>query len=670
MLALDIETTGFDPETADLVLISLATEDWCEVLDVRAAKPSWIRSFLEDCFQHPLVVHNAAFDLVFLHRKFGVPFPERVWDTMLAEQLLTAGLPLAVSLEETAQRRLGIRLDKALQSSFHDLSELTPEQIAYAEQDARVLIPLAKVQRALLSEQQMGRVWAIERDAQPVFWEMTARGIRIDLDALADLHRQLETELSTLSETLTVALTTHVEWLRRAKYETQLGKLHDWLDRYEQASAEWGAVWDNEVRPLLSGTEPFVFEDDLIDLSERLPFPLTPKHCELAIDRKDGIPKGRKRFVKDALKHWREANPRPPKPKLDITPINLDSPEQLCAALESLLGREVPDVRAPTLKSLLTELSGEQAETVRQVLHRKRVAKIVQAFTGRIPSFVGPDGRLRGNVRQIGTATGRPSSSNPNLLQMPGTHEFRRLFLPSPGNVLVVADFSQMELRIMAELSGDRNMVSAFVDGRDLHRATAALIFGVDDGAVTDTQRKIAKTINFGTLYGMGVGKLRSVLASEGIRITESEAQDFLQRWRDAFRDADRALRSWSERALRTGWSRTPLGRKRFFDLTVQDEQEVRRAAANHVIQGGNADITKIAMRNVQDAVSRWGGSVLLQVYDELVVDVPASAGADAREAVVREMERAAREVLKTVPPGVDAVVSRSWSERDAVVTV
>ena len=651
MLALDIETTGLDPESSELVLLALAGEDWVEVLDLRSASDSEIRSILIDCFSQPLVIHNALFDLVFLCRKYDLPFPDDVFDTMLAEQVLTAGLPLSASLEETLPRRLGIRLDKSLQLSFQNGQGLSAEQIAYAENDVRHLIRLAQIQERLLAENQLLRVWRIEREAQPVMWTMAARGIRIDVDGLADLHERYSRELVELTESLSLVLSEHVEWLRLAKYEEQVQRLADWTAQLAAERERLEREWEDRVLGKGVGTEIIPWEDRFSDPTRG----------------KGGEPKGKDRYVREALKKWRSEHPRPPKPKLDISPIDLDSPEQLRSALSSFLGREVADVRAGTLKSLFSELDGERLALLRNLLRWKQVAKVVQAFTSKLPAYLGSDGRLRANFRQIGTATGRPSSSRPNLLQMPNTHEFRRLFVPEPGNLMVVADFSQAELRICAELSQDPNMVRAFREGLDLHRSTASLIFGVPFDSVTDKQRKIAKTINFGILYGMGAGKLRSVLAAEGIPVTEQEAQDLLSRWRRAYSEADKALRSWSEKALSVGWSRTVLGRKRFFDLASQDGQEIWRAAANHVVQGSNADITKIAMRLVHDSVSPLGGTVLLQVYDEILVEVPAGAAERARELVVQAMIRAAEKVLKTVPPGVDAVVSRSWSEQDAV---
>jgi DNA polymerase-1 len=259
------------------------------------------------------------------------------------------------------------------------------------------------------------------------------------------------------------------------------------------------------------------------------------------------------------------------------------------------------------------------------------------------------------------------------MLQIPSKKNnatFRKAFIPRDGNLFIVADYSQIELRIMAELSGDEAMLHAFKEKLDLHTYTASLMFKTPLGEVTDRQRSTAKTVNFGILYGMGPKKLRETLINDGIDMSMDEAVESVKQWKKSYLRAAGQIVNWQMSVLQLGYTATPFGRKRFFDITTEDKYErfgIQRAGANHVIQGTSADITKLAMLLIHSSLEGLPGVIVLQVYDEIVVEVPEYLAEWAKDMVQSCMHVAAEEVLNTVPCQVDAVISRSWSEEDEV---
>ena len=692
-LSLDVETTGLSPHTDDIVCIAVSDGVDGIVFDVRppAIEPggtydplaigNWLTN---DIFDRSLILHNASFDLAFLRQKYGVDFPANVFDTMLAEQLLTAGYlkeeeddaddegnkhtaSLSCSLKATAERRLGLTFDKTLQTSFTIDGAISREQADYALSDVIPLHAIANRQQQKLTAEKLDIVWDIERRAQPVFAEMTRVGIAVDLNLLVPLLEANRAQRDALLADLQAKLSPHVLWQRIAKRDATQSKLDQWNDAYAAQTAQLDAVWTKfagALSPDQPGLQP---PRDWIEHNWH----------DRTIDTKDGKPKGQKRYVRAQLKDWRVTHQRPVSPKLDESPINLNSPPQVLAACRGL-GIELPNLQTKTIQAALADANPQIRDDILvPLLAYKKAEKLDSAFGDTLIARVSDDGRLRAQVRQIGSATGRPAMSKPNLLQIPADDKrlpldksMRRVFRAGEGKRMIVADYSQMELRIIAQASGDRNMRGAFERGLDLHTYTASLMFGAERDNVTDKQRKVGKTISFGIAYGMGPNKLRYTLAADGIFYSAFEARDALQRWRNAYPQAARWIQKQGEHALAFGYTATPLGRRRRFDPSAAADEgargAIRRQGANHCIQGANADITKLAMTLIHESLS-GRGTILLNVYDEIVTEVDEEV-ADAALHLVRDaMTAAARVILTDVPVAVDAVISRSWSEHDGV---
>jgi DNA polymerase I len=335
-------------------------------------------------------------------------------------------------------------------------------------------------------------------------------------------------------------------------------------------------------------------------------------------------------------------------------PVNLESPEQVLAAL-ARLGLELPSTR----ESLLRDHADHPA--VAALLRYRQVAKITSNWGGDwADRVVHPaTGRIHADWRQI-VGTGRIACSDPNLTQVPKEARYRSCFGGEPGRSLVVADYSQQELRILAAVSGDDTLAEVFRQGGDLHRTTAAMAFNVVEEAVTEAQRAAAKALNFGLMYGMGAaGFARST------GMSPAAAQAAMDAYFATFPRVAQYLADAESGGRRTGRVRTPLGRIRTLDPSAGS---IVTLARNAPIQGAGADMTKLALAEVErrlegrfgHGVVRRDGLVLI-VHDELVADVPAGAAQEAAELVADGMRAAAAEILGDIPAAVDVTVQPRW---------
>ncbi len=262
-----------------------------------------------------------------------------------------------------------------------------------------------------------------------------------------------------------------------------------------------------------------------------------------------------------------------------------------------------------------------------------------------LPGYIRPDtGRVHTSFNQTGAATGRLSSSDPNLQNIPVRTkrggEIRRAFVAPPGRLLLIADYSQVELRLLAHFSDDPAFVAAFQRGGDIHRQTAAVIFGVPESSVTGEMRSRAKTINFATIYGQGAMAL-----SRQLGITLEEAKTFIKHYFERFAGVRAWLDKTVDEARQRGFVETLVGRRRYIPELRDRNFSIRsfgeRTATNSPLQGSAADLIKIAMIRIHAALKAGNlrTKMLLQVHDELVFEVPEGEQADAGALVKREME-------------------------------
>ena len=349
--------------------------------------------------------------------------------------------------------------------------------------------------------------------------------------------------------------------------------------------------------------------------------------------------------------------------------FNLDSPKQLQELLYGKLGlpilRRTPGGQPSTAEEVLEELAAEYA-LPRIILEYRGLAKLKSTYTDKLPAQIDANtGRVHTSYHQAVAATGRLSSSDPNLQNIPirsaEGRRIRQAFIAPPGSVLLAADYSQIELRIMAHLSGDTGLTSAFENGLDVHRATAAEVFGVQPAQVTDDQRRSAKAINFGLIYGMSAFGL-----ARQIGVPRAQAAAYIERYFERYPGVRGYMESTRERARERGYVETLFGRRLYLPeirvANVPRRQAAERTAINAPMQGTAADIIKRAMI----AVDRWLCAdlpevrMIMQVHDELVFEVPVHLVETAKPEILRLMSGAAQ---LAVPLEVEVGTGLNWDE-------
>ncbi|OYV24948.1 MAG: DNA polymerase I, partial [Halothiobacillus sp. 20-54-6] len=329
--------------------------------------------------------------------------------------------------------------------------------------------------------------------------------------------------------------------------------------------------------------------------------------------------------------------------------FNLGSTKQLKELLFDELklpvGKKTPKGGPSTDEEALGDLIGSHPLPA-LILDYRGLTKLKSTYIDRLPEDIHAEtGRVHSAFHQAVTATGRLSSSNPNLQNIPiRSEEGRRIrlaFVAEPGHCLIAADYSQIELRIMAHLSGDARLCAAFAGGEDVHRATAAEVFGVAEGAVSSDQRRAAKVINFGLIYGMSAFGL-----AKQLEVGRGEAQAYIDRYFTRYPGVAAYMERMRQLARQQGYVETVFGRRlhlpEIHSRNAQRRQYAERTAINAPMQGTAADIIKIAMIRLHDCLVVPGRArLILQVHDELIFEVPEQA-ATVLEAVIRKEMRGA----------------------------
>jgi DNA polymerase-1 len=545
IVGLDTETTGLDPRTDRMRLLSLAVDTtdasvFTYLVDCSAVDP---RPLFEALAEKTLVAHNAAFDLGFL-AALGFE-PGVVHDTMLLSQLLlgTRKGKGFHGLAQVAERELGHTLDKDLQASDWS-GALTRAQLDYAAADTAVLLPLYRALAGNIKASVQDQVATIEHRCLPAMVWLSRSGAAFDRDAWTVLAQEAGREAEDLARQL------------------------------------------DEVAPARDG------------------------------------------FLSKAGA-W-----------------NWGSPQQVQEAFR-LLGVE--------LQSTDDDALARVEHSLADLLRRHRAAsKRASTYGLDWLAHVAADGRVYAAWRQLGADSGRMSCSAPNLQNLPRGAAYRRCFRAPEGRVLVKADYSQIELRIAAKVSGDEAMLEAYGRGEDLHTLTARRVLGAED--VTKEHRQTAKSLNFGLLYGMGARGLRQYAKSQyGLNLSEEEAH----RYRDAFFQSYPGLAAWHRRvrSRREVETRTLAGRRRL--LGAKDFDTLR---LNTPVQGTGGDGLKQALALLWERRHQCPGAFpVLVVHDEIVIE----CDRDQAEAVSAWLKQAMQDgmapLIEPVPCEVEVQIGSSW---------
>ncbi len=642
-IALDLETTGTDAQRDRVVSIALGTPGQVAILDLRpyyALAPeeqgSW-KEALQGLLHRAGVIwigHNLKFDWQFLAAHFDVTLAQ-VYDTMLVDQmLLGVGLGTArisFKLKDVAAR-YGLAVSKeerqwfpGLQSRPQEWQAPFPiEQLRYMVQDIETPFAIAEHQQVKIREQSLESVADLEHEALPALAAMELRGVLIDVERWRGILAQKHAHMQQLEGVL------HV----------QLGKA------LQQASTTYQQALQAEERRLMHAYQAHGARTH------------TWEH-----------------FRKEGLATWSSTHTRPPVPKgKGAGPsITLSSSPQLQAAL-AMLGIHVDSTREEVL-----EPYAKGMPVVAHLLEWKTLEKFCSSFGENILARVSADGRLHTDYAQIGAVSGRIISRSPNLQQIPAhdtagpdsdaVEPIRSCFVAPPGSCLLTADLSNIELRILAEVSRDQTMLRLFAEGKDLHAETAKLMFGLPADTNTKTHlykgnitvRAVAKTINFGLAYGMGAQGLANRV---GVRI--EDARVLMHTYFRTYAGVASWLQATGRRALQQGYAATLAGRKRWFSTSTLDialRSSFERAARNHPIQGTNADIMKRALALLY-ATLPAGAHLLLTVHDEVVIECPESLVEAVEQCMKECMVNACRDFLSVVHiPSPDVVKASYWKK-------
>ena len=347
--------------------------------------------------------------------------------------------------------------------------------------------------------------------------------------------------------------------------------------------------------------------------------------------------------------------------------FNILSPKQLGTVLFEHMG--LPPVKKTktgysTNADVLEKLRGRH-EIIGHILEYRQLAKLNSTYVEGLTKVIEPDGRIRTCFQNTVTATGRLSSVEPNLQNIPVRTalgaQMRRMFTAAPGHVLVDADYSQIELRLLAHISGDQGMIEGFLSHADIHTATAAQVFGVSPEQVTPDMRRAAKAVNFGIVYGISAFSL-----AEDIHVPVAQAREYMEKYFEHYSGVRAYMERIVEQGRADGYVSTLYGRRRWLPELTSSNFNLRafgeRVALNMPIQGTAADVIKLAMIRVDKRLRTSGleARLVLQVHDELIVECPECEGEQAKALLTEEMEHVAR---LSVPLVADAKIGRTWAD-------
>ncbi|OGY26228.1 MAG: hypothetical protein A2Z24_01580 [Candidatus Woykebacteria bacterium RBG_16_44_10] len=568
IIAIDTEGSKFDPFSAKLLLLQIATREKAYVIDCTKVDISPLKEVLEA--ERPLkIAQNAKFDYGLLKVQAGIRLGN-LFDTMLAERILTCGASREISLKTLAEKYLGVIIDKTIRESFYNplnpalRGKFTKDQLDYAARDVLVLHDIFLKQYKKLQDEDVVETAKLEFAIVPVVAEMELRGSLIDKE----------------------------KW---RSHIAELEKKRDELNKDIQ----------KDIRHL----SPYAQVDLFGNESDT---------------------------------------------------VNLDSPLQLLQVFKKL-GEELPNTSESTLHKSNHPLA-------KKLLEYRAYEKMITAFGETILGKINPiTGRLHPDFIQLGADTGRFACNNPNLQQIPADSGFRSCFIATSGYKLITADYSQIELRIMAEVSEDPAFLEAFQKDLDLHSLTASQMFRVPLEKVDKDKRFQAKSINFGLMYGRG-----PVSLSTQIGLSVEESKKLLDVYFSSYKKVKRWLDNVGRQAMRSGEVRTLGGRRRLFPPPERNHPEYERLAAaierqgkNTPIQGTSADITKYALAYIYRELNKrqLDAYLIHTVHDEIVAEAREDIAEEVAKLIEDQMIAAGEKLLKKVPVKVDVYISDCWEK-------
>jgi len=569
VIEVDTETTGLDPLTEKIVLLQLGVNGKAFVFDMRKGnvEPSMFKHLLESK-QHLKLLQNAVFDYEMLKTNFGIEL-ERVYDTMLAEQLLYLGLHRKAGLQHLVSKYLHLNMPKDIGRTFQNYNQEYQEyQLRYAANDVVVLKDIYNLQLLKLRQDNLMRAAELEFDFVKPMAEMELNGMLLDVP-------------------------------------------------------KWRGILAEKV-----------VERDRLRIQLADVFNQTIDQSTL----------------------------------FGVSLLNIDSPTQVVKCLN--------DLGVPVESSDVKELGKYRSNSiVKLLLDYRKYAKFITTYGEPMIERMHPlTGRLHTRFKQM-VDTGRMSSSNPNLQNIPKEQKYRACFISRPGYKLITCDMSQAELRILAAYSQDPVFLEAFEKGMDLHARTAADLFGAtyeeimaekkmkDDDPKNRHYRSNVKALNFGLIYGLT--KVGLALAME---TSEREAQKLIDMYFGKYTKIKEWLNGAAKFAVKNGYSTTKSGRRRYYTLPDPSSKDfnklrggVERQGKNHPIQGTNACTVKQSMNYIVERIKSYDARLLLTVHDEVIVEAKDDQAQEVSAVVSQAMIDGFAEFVPEVAMVADADIENYW---------
>jgi len=620
LIGIDIETTGLDFITDNIRLIQLNIEDKkILVFNVETLDRKFIEYVLSLLENKKLVAHNAKFELKFIYEKYGILF-KYIHDTMITETLIHAGVGKKFySLEDIVNSYFNQPMYKEIRADFESNKLISKEMIRYAADDVKYLLAIYEIQLEKCTKRGLLRTLDLEMRLLPVIANMEHNGININ----------------------------KTEWKRLTKHAKRFSaRLKTLIDN----------TFREEVRKYIDSLENPTAQIVLDYFNVTL-------QKDVILDWKNKVNFTKRFYIKE-YKNYLSRTTDPDKIlSIFFKHFNPASYKQKVQML-NWMGIETDTSNAKALK-----MQYPDNRFIQTLIRYGEEYKKGHSFGENMLDHIHPKtNKIHTELNQVGAWSGRLASSNPNMQNIIGDNKYRHCFVASDGYKILTADYSQIELRVLAELSGEKTMIDVFQKDGDLHRRTAAIVYGKPDANVTKHERSKGKGVNFAIVYGTTEKGL-----AYNFGIPELEARDIIRKSKMAYPILSTFIERAHSEIVKRGFSTTPIGRKRYFSIPsdiftnpnqIYELYKIQRRGFNHIIQGCAADIIKYAICNVYYN-NPFGDKLrlLITVHDEIVIEVHDSIAEEAVDFTIQEMMRAAELFLKQIPVKIGFDLKPYWTK-------
>jgi DNA polymerase I-like protein with 3'-5' exonuclease and polymerase domains len=616
-IGFDIEANGLNPRLNDLLLIQIGTGKINYVYDVTKLPEDKTKYLVEVIKDKLIVGFNLKFDLQFIYEKYEVMYTN-IYDIMIAEKVITAGIGKRYpSLADVVSKYFDVEINKETRKLFEEFNgEMSPLMIEYAATDVHYLLAMMSIQEEVIESHKLGRTINLEMKLLPAVSDMELNGMLLNVEEWNKLTRHAK------------RFTRRLGAIVDSRFEAEL---RNFLDEYPEINAS-----QTLKRFSITRNKDVELEWKRNTGFEKHAYRIAYNNMLKEVTDPDSI-------VEIFFLHFNPNSHKQKKAMLNFMGIVTESIDQ------KVLKRDFPTNRF-----------------VRTMIRYGEEFKKAYTYGDNMLQHIDETtGRIHANFDQMGTTTGRFSSSKPNLQNQISDAKYRKCYIAKNDSSIITADYSQIELRVLCDITGEEKMIEAYKNNKDIHRQTAALIFGVPERIINKNQRFIGKGTNFGIVYGATEKGI-----AYNFSMSEAQAREIIRRMKLAYPVLASYMSRAHDEVIKRAFSTTPLGRKRFFRITefirsphgTTERLSIQRQGFNHIVQGCAADIMKIALVNLWYE-NPFGKKfkLLATVHDEVVIEISNEIKEEAVEFVDKMMVTAGETFLSKVPVLVDKTVEPYW---------